>query len=71
MGRNVKALKDLYKALGGNASTVASVKTTASMISAIATLIGTTGGLLPSVDAEDNNKVLTVVSGEWDAKLPE
>lgn len=67
MGRNVKALKDLYKALGGDESTVASVKTTASMISALATLAGTTGGLLPKVTAEDNGDVLAVDGGEWKA----
>lgn len=68
MDTNVKALKNLYTALGGTASTVADLVTNADMIDAIATLIsGDAGARLPEVSASDNGKVLTVVDGEWAA----
>ena len=35
------------------------------VLNAIATLLAAGGGQLPAVDAEDNGKVLKVVSGEW------
>lgn len=50
MGANVTALKALYVALGGDADDVANVNL-------IATLLGTTGGVLPAVDASDNGSV--------------
>lgn len=62
---NVGALKNLYVALGGDADTVADVNLSSDMIAAIATLVGTTGGMLPAVDAEDNGKVLKVAEGAW------
>lgn len=65
MGANVTALKALYVALGGDADDVANVNLIADMINAIATLIGTTGGQLPAVDASDNGSVLKVADGKW------
>lgn len=65
MGANVTALKALYVALGGDADDVANVNLIADMINAIATLIGTTGGQLPAVSAENNGSVLKVADGKW------
>ena len=65
MGANVTALKALYVALGGDADDVANVTLIADMINAIATLIGTTGGQLPAVSAENNGSVLKVADGKW------
>ena len=65
MGANVPALKALYVALGGDADDVANVNLIADMINAIATLLGTTGGVLPAVDASDNGSVLKVADGKW------
>lgn len=62
---NVAALKSLYTALGGDADTVANVSLSSDMIAAIATLVGTTGGMLPAVDSDDNGKVLKVAEGAW------
>ena len=62
---NVNALKALYVALGGSADTVANMTLICDVINAIATLVGTTGGVLPAVSASDNGKVLKVVSGKW------
>ena len=66
MGRNVTALKALYVALGGTASTVADVTTIDGMINAIAA-IASAGlpGTLPAVTAENNGQIMKVVSGEW------
>lgn len=65
MGANVTALKALYVALGGDADDVANVNLIADMINAIAALIGTTGGQLPAVSAENNGSVLKVADGKW------
>ena len=65
MGDNVKALKALYVALGGSADTVKNIALISDMISAIATLVGTTGGMLPAVTATNNGKVLKVADGKW------
>lgn len=71
MDTNVTALKALYVALGGSASTVTNITTIAEMISAIATLIPEGGfSTLPAVAAKDNGKVLTVVEGAWAAATP-
>ena len=70
MGKNVKALKALYVALGGSADDVATVKRTSDAINAIATLVATTGGLLPKVTAENNGDILSVDAGEWKATTP-
>lgn len=61
----VTALKNLYVALGGTASDVAAVVNNAEMVNKIATLLGTTGGVLPAVTAADNGKVLKVADGGW------
>ena len=68
MGANVEALKALYAALGGSADDVADITTNDGMINAIAAIVKP----LPDVSATDNGKVLTVVSGEWEAaNLPD
>lgn len=68
MGAKVNALKELYTALGGDAADAASIDSTAEMISAIADYVGGGGAAeLPTVTADDNGKVLTVVDGEWTA----
>lgn len=65
---NVEALKNLYVALGGSADDVANIGTISDMITAITTQV-TTAGIaekeLPTVDTDDNGKVLKVVSGKW------
>ena len=62
---NVNALKAIYAALGGDADDVAGLTLICDVLNAIATLLAAGGGQLPAVDAEDNGKVLKVVSGEW------
>lgn len=65
---NVEALKNLYVALGGTAADVATMTTNAEVINAIAQIAAPLAEkTLPDVTAEDNGKVLTVVSGEWEA----
>lgn len=70
---NVEALKNLYVALGGSAADVAPMTTNAEVINAIAQIAAPlVEKTLPDVTAEDNGKVLTVVSGEWKAAaIPE
>lgn len=68
MDNTLDALRNLYVALGGDADDVADLVITPALINAVAELI--TAGLteaMPAVTAEDNGKVLTVVSGEWKA----
>ena len=62
---NVNALKALYVALGGSVDTVANMTLICDVINAIATLVGTTGGMLPAVSATNNGKVLKVADGKW------
>lgn len=57
---NVNALKALYVALGGSADTVAALTLNAEVINAIATLVDTTGGVLPAYTVSDKAKVLKV-----------
>lgn len=64
MDNNIKALQNLYVALGGDIDDVADVNTNADMINAIAGIAATIKGL-PAVKASDNGKVLKVVEGEW------
>ncbi len=64
MDNNIKALQNLYVALGGDADDVADVNTNADMINAIAGIAETIKGL-PAVKAADNGKILKVVEGEW------
>lgn len=65
MDTNVQALKNLYVALGGDLSTVASLATSSEVINAIADLPNLTGEYLPAVTASDNGKVLKVAEGKW------
>lgn len=64
-----EALRDLYTAFGGNSATVAALNTDAEIIKALATYIAGGGAAeLPAVASPaDDGKVLTVVSGKWQA----
>ena len=65
---NVQALKNLYVAFGGTLSDIADLNTNAEIINAIASLLSEGDfGILPTVSASDNGKVLTVVDGDWTA----
>lgn len=67
---NVEALKELYVALGGDASEVSNINTIADMVTAIADVAAHTIEL-PKVKPADNGEVLTVVKGKWDkAEIP-
>lgn len=65
----IEALQTLYVALGGDATDVANINTIPPMIAAIATAVEehSGGGDLPSVTAENNGQVLSVVDGAWAA----
>lgn len=68
MENTLDALRNLYVALGGDSDDVTNLVITPDLINAVAALI--TAGLtdaMPAVTASDNGKVLTVVSGEWEA----
>ena len=68
MNLTVEALKELYIALGGNATNVADITLTPDMIRAIAIHIGNGGAAeLPTVTSANNGNVLTVVNGAWAA----
>lgn len=68
MDTTVKALQNLYTALGGTAADVENISTIPDMVNAIATHVASGGAAeLPAVKAADNGKVLTVVSGAWAA----
>ena len=73
MDTTVMALANLYAALGGDPADVAEIKTIPEMINAIASHVSAGGAAeLPAVEAADDGKVLTVVSGKWAAaELPE
>ena len=63
----INALKNLYKALGGDLEDVENVTIIPDMINAIAEVAGEKVDL-PTVTAEDAGKVLTVnAEGEWEA----
>lgn len=68
----IEALRTLYVALGGTASDVENINTMPPMIAAIATAVEgrSGGGELPSVTAENNGQVLSVVDGAWAAAAP-
>ena len=71
MNNTITALQALYAALGGIAADVANMTTIPELIGAIATLIAAGDfGILPSVAAADNGKVLTVTNGAWTAVTP-
>lgn len=66
MDSNVKALKNLYAALGGDADDVTNISRIPDMIEAIATVAeAATAKELPDVTADDNGKVLKVANGKW------
>ena len=66
MDTTVKALKNLYVALGGSAEDVTNITLIPDMINAIATQAAAAiAAELPEVSATDNGKVLKVVDGEW------
>lgn len=68
MNLTVEALKELYIALGGNATNVANITLTPDMIKAIAAHISGGGAAeLPPVTSSNNGEVLTVVEGAWAA----
>lgn len=68
MGNTVDSLKALYVAFGGDADDVAELTLIPDVISALASFIGEGGASgLPSVTADDNGKILTVVEGKWEA----
>ena len=73
MDTTVMALANLYAALGGDPADVADITTIPEMINAIASHVSSGGAAeLPAVEAADDGKVLTVVSGKWAAaELPE
>lgn len=70
---NVEALKALYVAFGGNATTVANMTTSADVINALALIVPTAiAPELPKVTSSNNGQVLTVDGGKWKAKaLPD
>lgn len=66
MDSTVKALKNLYVALGGDADDVANVSRIPDMIEAVAAVAeAATTKELPDVTAADNGKVLKVADGKW------
>lgn len=66
MDSTVKALKNLYAALGGDADDVANISRIPDMIEAVATVAeAATAKELPDVTADDNGKVLKVANGKW------
>lgn len=68
MAPTITALQGLYTALGGDAATVAEMATIPELITAIAEQVSESqGGPLPTVTADDDGKVLTVVDGAWAA----
>lgn len=69
MDTTVKALQNLYVALGGSADDVANVTLIPDMINAIATVAATAvAAELPKVTSSNNGQVLTVEGGKWKAK---
>ena len=73
MDTTIKALQNLYVAMGGDLSDVENLVITPDMVNAIAELVesgGISGGGLPDVTAADNGKILIVSNGEWVAATP-
>lgn len=64
---NLEALKDLYVAMGGSAADVENLVLNAEIIKALAEVVRSSGGILPTVTDADDGKVLTVVDGKWEA----
>lgn len=69
---NVKALKEIYVALGGNANSF-NAQTNPEAIHLISTVIAAAiAPELPKVTGSNNGQVLTVDGGKWKAKaLPD
>lgn len=66
MDTTIKALQNLYVALGGDLDDVADLVIIPDMINAIATAAATAvAAELPKVTAADNGSVLKVVAGAW------
>ena len=67
MDNNIKALQNLYVALGGSLDDVANITTIPEMINKLATIVPTAlAGVLPAVTKEEEGKVLKVDSnGKW------
>lgn len=66
-----EALRAVYAALGGTAADVANLDTTPEILNKLAVLLAAGDlGILPTVGADDNGKVLTVSGGEWAAVTP-
>lgn len=72
MDTNVQALKNLYVALGGEASDVAELTTSSEVITAMESVAASAASELPVVKPADEGKTLTVnSSGKWAAIMPE
>lgn len=69
MDTNVQALKNLYVALGGEASDVADLTTSSEVITAMESVAASAASELPAVTSSDNGKVLCVSSGKWGKKF--
>lgn len=70
MDNNLDALRNLYVALGGQATDVANLVIIPDLINAIATqaaavVTAANTNELPAVTATDNGKVLKVADGKW------
>ena len=63
MDTTIKALKNLYKALGGDIDDVADLVIIPDMINAIASLITTQG--IAALPTGTDGQVLTLDDGEW------
>lgn len=71
MATNVQALKDLYVALGGEASDVADLTTSSEVLVALQAVAQAAATELPAVKKADAGKTLTVNSnGKWAALEP-
>lgn len=72
MDTNVQALKNLYVALGGEASDVENLTTSSEVITAMESVAASAASELPVVKPADEGKTLTVnSSGKWAAVMPE
>lgn len=72
MDTNVQALKNLYVALGGDASDVENLTTSSEVITAMESVAASAASELPVVKKVDEGKTLTVDgNGKWAAILPE
>lgn len=72
MDTNVQALKNLYVALGGDASDVENLTTSSEVITAMESVAASAASELPAVKKTDAGKTLTVNgNGKWAAIMPE